>query len=235
MSYQRRKWNAARRQADTVADVFILESLTFEDETARRYDGLLLRDALQLCGKSPEYYYFRSTSELPALMDRFKQSRYRYLHLSCHGSASSVSTTLDVLTYDQFATYLGNYLPLRRLICSACELGNADFTRAIASVNKGMHSIVAPSSAIYFAEAAVLWSALYVSLFASDENAIKTADLIGRLRLLSKLFSTSYFAAAYHADKDDWKFHRIEPADGGVHKARVRTGKAIREPRRTSG
>ena len=79
-------------------EVFILESLTFEDEKAQRFEGRILADVLHLSGKKPIYYYFRTKSELERLVKIFAASKYRYLHLSCHGSMDALKTTLDEIS-----------------------------------------------------------------------------------------------------------------------------------------
>src|SRR5437879_4301552 len=111
-----------KKKAHTKPDVFILESLKWEDEK-RRKDGALLARALRLYGKKPIYYYFRTENELERLAADFRLSRYRYLHISCHGTAASVETTLDSITYARFAQIFAKRLNNRRLFMSACEVG----------------------------------------------------------------------------------------------------------------
>ena len=69
----------------TVAEVFIIESLSLIDEGKERHEGEVLANVLKMCGKKPLYYYIRTKAELAMLAEEFEASGYRYLHLSCHG------------------------------------------------------------------------------------------------------------------------------------------------------
>jgi hypothetical protein len=193
----------------SLPEVFILESLKFNDEVNSRHEGRLLSDMLRLCGKRPEYYYFRSKEELPHLLKLFKKSQYRYLHLSCHGADDSVCTTLDTLTYHEFAAVVEKCLSRRRLFCSACELGNKDFAIAVSELNKGMHSIIAPACDIQFDHAAAIWAAFYVSAFAENKKFMRTGDLRTRIGALARLFHLKFFAASYQSKNNSWKYDTI--------------------------
>src|SRR6266481_2960498 len=105
----------------TVPEVFIFESLSKQDERAKRYEGQLLSDMLRLSGKNPKYFYFQSEAELPHLIGLFRQSQYRYLHISSHASDTEIGTTNGSLTYKAFAGHFAGHLKLRRLFFSACQ------------------------------------------------------------------------------------------------------------------
>ena len=196
----------------TVPEVFIFESLGKADEKAKRYEGSALADMLKLAGKNPKYYYFQSEEELPHLLGLFRQSKYRYLHISAHASRTHVGTTNDSLTYAKFAKLFAGHLPLRRLFFSACQVGNQKFVDAVAAENKGMHSIVAPAEDIQFDHAAALWSAFYISIFSENEKAMKRSDIEKRLKALTGLFPVDFFFATYAAEKDVWKCATIKKA-----------------------
>ncbi len=99
----------------TIADVFIIESLTKTDEVKHRYEGQRLAELLRLSGKNPKYFYFQSKSELPHLLKLFKISDYRYLHVSCHASSDIVATTNENLSHAEFAKIFKGYLKLKRV------------------------------------------------------------------------------------------------------------------------
>lgn len=139
---------------NTRPEVFILESLSKQDEKHRRFEGRILSDMLHLCGKNPKYYYFQTAKELPHLVGLFRESQYRYLHISSHASATEIGTTEGSLTYERFARIFEGHLKRRRLFFSACEVGNSDFVNAVSGKNKGMYSVVAPAEAIQFDYAA---------------------------------------------------------------------------------
>jgi hypothetical protein len=194
----------------TIADVFIIESLSAEDEAANRYEGQRLADLLRLAGKKPHYYYFRTAAELPNLLELFRKSEYRFLHISCHASMDAVATTAEQLSYADFAKVLAGYLPLRRVFFSACELGNELFSSVLASQNKGMHSVAAPAEKIFFDHAAAIWSAFYVSIFSHNSGKMTGADIRARLETLCTLFPVDFHVSTYHPVLDKWYHNRIE-------------------------
>jgi hypothetical protein len=69
----------------TVRGLFIIESLDRDDERSRR-DGFIIKQILCLAGLPVKYHYVRSKTELSNALAKFKQSAFRYLHISCHGS-----------------------------------------------------------------------------------------------------------------------------------------------------
>jgi len=193
----------------TKPEVFILESLSKGDERAKRFEGQVLADMLRLSGKNPKYYYFQSEHEIPHLVGLFRQSQYRYLHISTHASDTDIGTTDGSISYARFADLFSGHLKLRRLFFSACQVGNAGFVNTVASKNRGMHSIVAPVNDIQFNHAAALWSSFYVSMFTENERAMKRSNIENRLRALRCLFPVDFFFAAYDAKNDKWKHGTI--------------------------
>ncbi|QLA79403.1 hypothetical protein EXV95_01200 [Acidovorax sp. JMULE5] len=193
----------------TIADVFIIESLTKTDEAKHRYEGQRLAELLRLSGKNPKYFYFQSKDELPHLLNLFRLSDYRYLHISCHASSEIVSTTNDEISYVEFANIFKDYLKLRRVFFSACELGNELFTTCLAAKNKGMHSVVAPAEEIYFDHAAAIWAAFYVSVFARNAEAMSGSDIRQRIEILCKLFPVDFHVSTYQPKQDTWRHQKI--------------------------
>jgi len=80
-------------------DVFILETLNKADEREKRFEGRALAELLIMSGKNPKYHYFQDVEELPHLAGLFRQSKYRFLHFSSHGSFDKIFTTNGALTY----------------------------------------------------------------------------------------------------------------------------------------
>lgn len=196
----------------SVPEVFILESLGKADERAKRFEGQVLSDMLRLSGKNPKYYYFQSKDELPHLVGLFRQSKYRYLHISSHASDTHIGITDGEISYEQFADNFENHLSLRRLFFSACQVGNKSFVDTLAAKNKGMHSVVAPNQDIQFDHAAAIWSSFYISLFAENENSMKHTGIEKRLKALRSLFPVDFYFAAYNARLDHWKHQVINAA-----------------------
>jgi hypothetical protein len=196
---------------ETLPEVFILESLSMKDEKAgNRYEGRVLYDVLKMCGKSPQYYYFRTEQELIELAKEFRKSGYRFLHLSCHGNGTTIFTTLGEISYYRFAEIFSGFLQNRRLFVSACEVGNELFKSIVSVKNKGMYSVACPTVKIRFDHAVALWSALYVHTFSKDENYVKVSDILFALESLYVLFEVPFYLAWYQPNIDRWKEETID-------------------------
>ena len=172
----------------TKPETFILESLDHEDEKATRLDGKILYDVLKLQGKKPLYYYFRTQRELIEFAKIFRESGYRYLHLSCHGGDDIVQYTFGNSSYKDFANIFDKKLHNRRLFVSGCNLGNMAFAQEIFATNGGMYSITAPTKKVYFDQSISFWSAFYYMMHAWDSSMMKKKRLNQVLTQLATLF-----------------------------------------------
>lgn len=195
----------------TKPEVFILESLTLDNESKGMKDGLLLSQALRLYGKKPKYYYFRTERELIELIALFKASKYRYLHISCHGSAASLHTTFDELAYQRVGQILSGALNNKRLFVSACEAGNELFAAAIYGSNPGLYSVLAPSKVIHFHRSAAFWSAFYFLMFDFDSTAMKRKTLRTRLSATVTLFDVYLHFTWNSAHEKKFKSELLAP------------------------
>jgi hypothetical protein len=167
--------------------VFIIESLTLDDEREGRLEGGVLSEMLRLSGKESQYFYIRTKHELEAVMDEFDASQMRYLHLSCHGNAGSLFTTLDEVPFSELGRAVRPYLAGRRLFVSACEAVNGNLATAVMRRN-GCYSIVGPAKNVGFDEAAVMWAAFYHLMFKNNATAMKGADIRSTLTRLIGTF-----------------------------------------------
>ena len=190
----------------TVPEVFILESLSKEDESQGYFEGRILSEMLYLAGKAPKYYYFSHKDELPHLMCVFRASKCRFLHVSVHASHDQIGLRDGQLTYAEFSDILASHLRLRRLFMSACEVGNRTFVEAVSQKNNGMHSIIAPCGKIEYSAAAAIWSAFYVSVFCESETSMTHAAIKGRFEALRKLFPVDFYEAFYESTSNSWKY-----------------------------
>jgi hypothetical protein len=177
-----------KRRVETVPEVFIIESLDLGDERKARREGEVLASVLRMCGKRPLYYYIRTRAELELMAQLFYVSNYRYLHISCHGGKRSLATTLDVVSYEEFATIFAKRLRNRRLFVSACSAGNAKFAKQVRSQNQGIISVAAPAKDIQFDHAVAFWSSFYVKTFSTNARSMSSDRIAGVLRPLAALF-----------------------------------------------
>lgn len=172
----------------TKPQIFIIESLEFEDEASGLYEGKAVSRILALSGKDCHYVYIRTKAEFEEVLEQFWDSQYRYLHLSCHGSSSSMDTTLDSISFPELGEILSPYLEKRRLFVSACKMS----CRALADhliPKTGCISLLGPSAKPYIADAAIFWASFYHSIFRLNPNAINEERLLKTARGFSKAFS----------------------------------------------
>lgn len=180
--------NNQKNNPHTIPETFILESLTLEDERENRRDGFLLHEILKLHGKKPQYFYFRTEKEFHELINEFYKSKYRYLHLSCHGSQNTISYTMGSSTFERFAELTANKLNNRRLFVSGCNIGTKELADAVFKKNGGMYSITAPKEKVFFDQSISFWSAFYYMMYAWDSSTMKKKRLEKVLRQLSIIF-----------------------------------------------
>jgi hypothetical protein len=196
--------NRKKSSNGTVAEVFIIESLSFIDETKNRHEGEVLADILRMCGKKPLYYYIRTKAELSVLAEEFEASGYRYLHISCHGGDMELETTLDTVPYSEFAQLFDGRLKHRRLFASACGAGNQMFAELVGARNKGMNSIAGPSTGMRFDHAVAFWSSFYVKAFSINEKSMNSKHIVEIMRPLSVLFDVSIHLSRYSNKSGTW-------------------------------
>ena len=187
-------------------DVFIIESLTFENEQDQRFEGRILAEILRLSGKNPIYYYVRTKRELRAVLDKFGESEYRYLHLSCHGNDESIATTLDdEIGFEELGEMLNPYLDRRRLFISSCDVVNNQLADVV--MESGCLSIIGPSEDVFFAEATVFWASFYYLAFQWDTRGMAPADLGEIVSNLETTFGTD--VAYYGKTKGGFRLRNV--------------------------
>jgi len=154
-----------------VPEVFIIETCTSQDVTKDLRDGYKLKCYLESSGidKRPKYRFVFDVDDLKTAIREFFYSHYKYLHVCCHGSKSSIQIgNKDQLSYDTFAKLFSGALDRRRVTFSACQLGNVDFVKEFFSFNKTLHSLIAsvPTTASY--DMLLLWAGVYQKMYLSN-------------------------------------------------------------------
>ena len=184
----------------TVPRVFIIESLGLADEKADRFEGGLLSKMLQLSGSHPEYMYLRTRREFETALALFEASRFRYLHISCHGRNNGIDLTLDSLRFGELGKLLTPVLNRKRLFFSSCSVMNEKCAAALLS-DSGCLSLLGPSKSIYFDRAAIFWSAFYHLMLRDEARSMKRNHLQRATSMLQHLFGVHmrYFTASASA------------------------------------
>lgn len=185
----------------TTPRVFIVESLRFSDEKNDLFEGKVLSQILKLSRSSTEYVYLRTKKELEKVIDRFKNSGYRYLHFSCHGNRSGIGLTLDNLSFAELGEMLAPCLDKRRVFFSSCEVMNEKLAEALLKDNS-CYSVIGPSKSINFDRAAIYWASFYHLMLRDEAKSMKRERLKERTATLQKLFGVHmrYFSTSRSAE-----------------------------------
>lgn len=206
--FEPQKPTPRKSKTDTVAEVFIIESLELVDENKERREGAVLASVLKMCGKNPLYYYIRTKAELKHIADEFEASGYRYLHISCHGGNDTLETTLDSVTYQEFATIFEDKLKDRRLFVSACSAGNELFAEIVGGRNRDLISIAAPATDIRFDHAVAFWTSFYVKTFSLNAKSMSSARIAEVAKPLATLFESPLHLSKFN--KGAWVHEVID-------------------------
>ena len=181
----------------TKADVFIIESLPDTDP----HDGKVLSDVLTMMGKKPIYRKVKDVDDFEASLEEYKNSKYRFLHISCHGNESQIFFENGMVDYLGFGNLFANHrLPVTRIFFSACCLGNPDLAKAIISSNTAIHSVTAPRNSIAFTCSLVSWSVFYTKAFRWNKDGISEETILMTMRQISNLLLTEFSVSSLHAN-----------------------------------
>lgn len=186
----------------TKPKLFIIESLKFKDEKEEYFEGQIISKILKFAQIETQYYYVRTQREFEHVIGLFKKSNYRYLHISCHGNNSGISTTLDEISFKELGLILQNVIDNKRLFISACSVMNKNLADEILQITD-CYSIVGPSKDIYMDDAVIFWSAFYQLMFKINPSKMNRASLENTLRKLVDTFEIpiKYYATSENSNK----------------------------------
>ena len=182
----------------TIPDVYIIESLDWDDEDQDRYEGRLLAEMLTLSGKNPIYRYVRTSQEFEHFFEDFCDSDYRYLHISCHGNVTAISTTFGEISFSDLADMMKGKLKNKRLFLSACETVNADFADVMIPASH-CNSVIGPATKLYTNDALIFWSSFYHLIFKENPVRMNMKIIKSTLKSLLKLHKGLDFKYFYNA------------------------------------
>jgi hypothetical protein len=176
---------------ETTPGVFIIESTNALDEEENRQEGKALQEILRLTNRYVMYRYIRTEKELKAMFGQFQDSRFRYLHLACHGNRKKIALTLDRITLADLANMLSPFMHGRRLFISSCEGAQSSLAVPILR-SSDCYSVVGPSNEIPFRDAVVAWVAFYTLMSQRNPAKMKRAVIQPVMRGVCDLFNVSF-------------------------------------------
>lgn len=206
---------ATTSKTATIPDVFIVESLKDSDPK----DGKLLADSLRFSGKNPIYMTFSTEEELKRVLAIFAASNYRFLHVSCHGTATDLKfydqnkaeCPPEQIDYQSFLNIFPEKIQAFRLFFSACELGNMNISNIMMRKKKGtLHSVAAPSIVISFTNSASIWNAFYIAMFSDDTKGMKAEGIISKLKKITDIFNVDFHISCWHPQQKQIWHHKIK-------------------------
>lgn len=189
----------------TQPKVFIIESLRFKDEKKDLFEGKVISKILNFADIGCKYYYVRTKKEFEHVIGIFRKSKYRYLHISCHGDRNGIETTLDEISFQELGLIIQGALDKKRLFISACSVMNKNLAKEILPLTE-CYSIIGPSRDIYMDDAVIFWSSFYQLIFKKNPKRIIKSTLE---KTLIKLIDTFEFPIKYYSNsknsKSGWK------------------------------
>jgi hypothetical protein len=176
--------------SQTVPGTFVIESNRFDDEDEQRQEGQVPQEMRKLTRRPALYRYIRTRVELAAVLKQFRDSRFRYLHLACHGTGSGVALTLENIQFASLANLLVPHLNDRRLFVSACNSVRHVLAAPIFR-KSSCHSVIGPRGDITFSKAAISWASFHSVM---SKEPVKRAEIIERLDGVCRVFRVRFNA-----------------------------------------
>lgn len=202
----------------TLPDVFIIESL--DKKSNGDVQGRALAQALEAFGRYPRYVDVSSKLEFLRALYNFKDSGYRYLHISCHGDSLEDGLVLrnrEILSFNCLIGWISQlHLPLTRLFLSACGAGRKDYlANGLFSYKetRSVHSVLAPIEDIDLIEALVFWVSFYGEMYMHDENSMMDSAIVKIAQSAVDCCRRKFSYFSYEPSKNLIKHWRIEPSD----------------------
>lgn len=171
----------------TICGVYIIESLSPSDENENTSEGQILYQMLTLAKVKCIYKYIRTERELEVYVNDFRKSRYRYLHISCHGAKDRIATTLDQIPFEHLSAILLPNLDHRRLFLSSCLATNQDLADMILPYGE-CYSIIGHDVEVNIDAAAIFWTSFYFAILESHPVKMTRSDIKKVLKTCSRLY-----------------------------------------------
>jgi hypothetical protein len=184
--------------------VFIIESLDFKDEKNGHFEGEVISKILNFSSIEHKYYYIRTRQEFEHVIGLFKKSKYRYLHISCHGNSNALYTTLDEIPFNELELIFEDALDNKRLFLSACSVTNSKLADVVLK-DTNCYSLIGPAKDINMDDAAIFWAAFYQIMFKKNPKGMNKARLENTLQSLLSAFEVpiKYYSAS-ESSKRGW-------------------------------
>lgn len=180
--------------------VYIIESLRSNDY----FDGETLHDILKLSKIPSKYKWVESKDDLKKQLKLFNNSRYRYLHLSCHADKDGIEINGTFIDNEEFRVLTLNYLQGKRVFLSACEGANLPLASKLIVKNKAISLIGTPTN-LRFDKSVLFWPSFYHAMNEIDNASMRTEDI---KEILKKCVGLFEIPINYYSKRANPKFLR---------------------------
>lgn len=148
--------------------VFIIESLRDNQVNDSLRGSIVIKRILTMCKKEPISCYVRNVNGFKKALIKFRESKYRYLHIICHGSSRSLTFGNERVDFKDLKIILNPYLNRRRLFFASCQVFSAYMKKHIMEDSNCL-SILGSNTSIPIPEAALLGANFYYKMFKNEE------------------------------------------------------------------
>jgi hypothetical protein len=177
----------------TIPGIFLIESSYRSDEQNGLRERYALEEILLASGRRLQHHYIRTRKELNELVKEFRDSRFRYLHLACHGSREGIALTYDTIPFAELASILAPAMDGRRLFISAC-----DSTRSALAIplfrRSSCYSVVGPRGDIRLHDATMAWALFYSLMSKANRQAMQQAVIRENLQVVCNVLNLKFQA-----------------------------------------
>ena len=200
---------ALKKKKRATYGVFIIESLRSEDD----FDGDILHQILEMSGINALYRDADTVEDFERLIEEFKSSEFRYLHVSCHADKEGIAVGDEDISNQRLAELLKGGMDNKRLFMSACQGANRDLAKRIITETGAMSLIGSPVD-LYFNKSVLFWPSFYHIMNELDESVMRRKVLIRTLQRCTDLFGV---AINYYS--------RIKREPKAIRRLKIRAGK----------
>jgi hypothetical protein len=170
----------------TVFGVYILESLKSDDYA----DGENLHAILEESHFTNVYEWIDSKAHLKKVLKDFRESKFRYLYISCHANAKGIEINGEFILNAEFQQLLGP-IPDKRVFTSACKGSNDELANLLIGKSKALSLIGSPED-LDFDKGAVFWPAFFYLMKATDEKKMVREEIRNTIKKLVDLFDVPF-------------------------------------------
>ena len=189
--------------------VYIIEFLRKKD---KYFDGEALHHIITLAKIPTKYKWINNVEEFKAALKDFKETNYRYLHISCHANEFGIELNGELILNHEVEEFTKKYLTNKRLFLSACKGANRDLASKIIMGNNAWSLLGMPIQ-LRFIKSALFWPSFYHLINEIDSKKMLRNDIVEIVKKCVDIFDipVNYYC-------------RIEESKTHIRRLKIRQG-----------